>query len=480
MRDRIFGPGFDLPRKTPQLLLDIWHSRICGYADSEVRGGANGVAANIEAMIEASDDIDQSDCVYIKDCRRIRIVAQFRRISGKAKNVLQANRRGPEQVGLDAQHIAVAAGIVQHCLNSSVLLDLDTQALRAHARRGARRIRYIDRVDTEGCQQACAFDFLDAIDPLRRNDFDESYKGVLVDQRTYPGAFGKRHGRNFRVEGGRGAALNLDVAAAARLIPILRIDGADCRLHCPNVIGCGSAAPADILRSGFDCLAREAGHVFGRTEIDVAALDSARHPRVGHGHQRQGSHSPHCLDCREHGRWTSRTVATDHIRPPFGEQLSGMGGRCSVEAVTVVINRNHDKDWQLRRSLLGGKQGFPCLVQGRHGLDHEHVRACFCEGGDLFGKRSAGFFEAGFSQRFQVHTKWSNRAGNPGVSRLLVFQMLGRQACDSNSSFVDLGRPAGQSVPRQPETVGPKGVGFENLGSALQIFRMNCEDQGWV
>ncbi len=71
---------------------------------------------------------------------------------------LQADRRCAEQVGLDAQHIPVAARVVQNRLDAGVLLDLDAEALRAHAGRRARRIGHVDGVYAQLRQQARAFD----------------------------------------------------------------------------------------------------------------------------------------------------------------------------------------------------------------------------------------------------------------------------------------------------------------------------------
>jgi len=46
---------------------------------------------------------------------------------------VQADGGGSEQIGLNAQDVPVAAGVVQDGLDAGVLLDLDAEALSAHA-----------------------------------------------------------------------------------------------------------------------------------------------------------------------------------------------------------------------------------------------------------------------------------------------------------------------------------------------------------
>ncbi len=97
-------------------------------------------------MIEPPHDVHQADRVDVEDCRRIGIVAQLRRIAGQAENVLEPDRRGAQQVRLNAEHIPIAARVVQDRLDARVLLNLNAQALRAHAGRRTRRVGHVDCV----------------------------------------------------------------------------------------------------------------------------------------------------------------------------------------------------------------------------------------------------------------------------------------------------------------------------------------------
>jgi hypothetical protein len=79
---------------------------------------------------------------------------------------------------------------MQHRLNAGVLLNLNAQALRAHARRGSWRIRHIDGMDAKRGKQSRALNLLDAVDSFGRNDFNQRDEGALVDERADPGALG--------------------------------------------------------------------------------------------------------------------------------------------------------------------------------------------------------------------------------------------------------------------------------------------------
>ncbi len=140
--------------------------------------------ADVEAVIQPPHDVDQTDGVHVKDCGGVRIVAQLGRVAGEAEDVVQADGRSPQQVRLDAENVAVAAGVMQNRLDAGVLLNLDAEALRAHARRGARRVGHVDGVDAELRQQARALNLLGAVDALGRNDLHQGDELAFVRSAT--------------------------------------------------------------------------------------------------------------------------------------------------------------------------------------------------------------------------------------------------------------------------------------------------------
>ncbi len=96
-------------------------------------GCADRIAADIESVIQPVDDIDEPDGVHIEDRGGVGIVAQLGRVAGEAQDIFQPDGRCAEQIGLNAEHVAVAAGVVQDRLDTGLLLNLNAEALRAHA-----------------------------------------------------------------------------------------------------------------------------------------------------------------------------------------------------------------------------------------------------------------------------------------------------------------------------------------------------------
>ncbi len=153
----------------------------------------------------------------------------------------------------------------------------------------------------------------------------------------------------------------------------LGIDGAHGRAHGANVVGRGSAAAADDLRAGGDGFAGEAGHVFRRAEVDVAALDGAGHAGIGHGGEGKRGGFAHGLNGGEHGGRAGGAVDADGACAPLGEQGGGLLGRGAVEAVAFVVDGDHDQHGQMGGHFARGDESFAGLVERGHGFDDEHV-----------------------------------------------------------------------------------------------------------
>ncbi len=192
-------------------------------------------------------------------------------------------------------------------LDAGVLLNLNAQALRAHAGRGARRVGDVDSMDAKLCQQHRAFNFPRAVDAVGRYDLYQGNEFALLYQRPDARSLAQRLGRRFSRDWSGRATFH-----GARL----RIDGAHGRPHGADVVGGGAAAAAHHLCSGGNRLAREAGHIFRRTKIDVAALDGARHTGVGHGSQGQRGGAAHGFNRREHGGRPGGAVDANGLRLP--------------------------------------------------------------------------------------------------------------------------------------------------------------------
>ncbi len=117
-----------------------------------------GIAAQIEPAVQVVNDVDQADRVHVEDCRSVGIVAHLRRIAGNADQILDADRCGAQQIALNAEHVAVAASVVQNGIDADLALDQKRKRLIAHARRSPRAVGDIYRVHAHRFQKARAFD----------------------------------------------------------------------------------------------------------------------------------------------------------------------------------------------------------------------------------------------------------------------------------------------------------------------------------
>ena len=411
----------------------------------------------------------------------------------------------PIRSRLDGEQVAVAAGVVQHGLDADLLLDLDAQALRAHAGAGAGRVGDVDGVDAELVQQCRALDLFCAVDALGRNDLHQRAELAGGDQRADPGTLGEWQRLDLAddgfgavawpsgLHGGLGVCLQRALACgggfvssraqSGRVPPgrvLLRLQGAHRRLHGADVVGRGSATAADEACAGVDELAREAGHVLRRGHVDVAALDGAGQSGVGHGGQRQAGRQTHPLDDREHGGGAVRAVAANDVRAPLGQSLGGDLGGGAVEAVAVLIHRHHHYDAQAGSDLAGGANGLARLGQRGHGFDDEKVRAhagpALGQRGDLFGEGCAGLVEREFSLRRQRNAERADGPGDEGLGGLLLGNLRDALAGDADSGEVDLAHPVAEAMALQAEGVCAEGVGLDDLRAGLQVLGVDTGD----
>ena len=360
---------------------------------------------------------------------------------------------------------------MENGFNPGELLNLYAEALRAHAGAGARGIGDVDGVDAVFGQQARAFNFFGAIDAARGNNFNKGDELAVGDEVADFGTLGKWRGRSFCAERG----LNVGGGDAG-----LRVECAQGRVHGADVVGGGSATAADDLHACLESFAGEGGHVLGRTEVDVAAFNCARHSGVGHGGKWKLRCGAHGFNGGENGGWTGGAVDADDVSAPGGEKCSGLLGRCAVKAVAFVVDGDHYNDGQIGSMFACGDESLLGLVERRHGLDDEQIGSSIGKGFDLLGKCFAGFVESGFAEGFKTHSERTNGAGDPGVHSLLLEEMGDGFTCDSDTGLVDGGDFVSQSMAGETKTIGAKGVGFKNLGSGLEVLFVNREDHGGV
>ena len=76
-------------------------------------GAPMRLAADVEPAVQPRDDVREADRIDVEDRRRVRIVADLRRIAGDEQHVADAHRVRAEQVRLHAEQVAIAAGVVE-------------------------------------------------------------------------------------------------------------------------------------------------------------------------------------------------------------------------------------------------------------------------------------------------------------------------------------------------------------------------------
>ena len=211
-------------------------------------------------------NIHQADGINIEHRRGIGIVAHFRWIAGDADKVPDSHRRRSQQIALDAQYVSVTARVVQDRLHAHFLLDQERERLVADARGRPRTIGDVDPVHSHGLKESRPFDFLVNIDSLRGDNFhhgDELTASELCAQRRafFQAKCGNRLGRGRRSNDTRGSNFSSCFTHTQG------------RFHDPDVFLSCSTTTAHDPRPCRHKLSRITRHVFGRTQINVPAVD---------------------------------------------------------------------------------------------------------------------------------------------------------------------------------------------------------------
>src|SRR5438876_6409133 len=105
------------------------------------------------------NNVDQANGVHVKDGGSIGIAAHLRGVAGDANQIANTYSRGSEQIGLNAQYVAIPAGVMQDRFNPCLLLEENRQRLVAHASRGARAIGDVNSIYSNRLKKPRAFEF---------------------------------------------------------------------------------------------------------------------------------------------------------------------------------------------------------------------------------------------------------------------------------------------------------------------------------
>ena len=206
----------------------------------------------------------------------------------------------------------------------------------------------------------------------------------------------------------------------------------------------------------------------------------ARHSRVGHCGEGQAGGGAHGLDRGENGGGAGGAVYANGACAPLGEQRGGMLRRGAIEAVAFVVDRNHDEHRKIGSSFTRGHESFARLVQRRHCLDDEQIRACFDQGMNLLREGGTCLFESGLAQGFEPHTQRTNRSADPGRSCLFFFQVGGGLFGQFDARGIDLSHFGAEAVAIEPKAVCTEGVGLKDFRARLEVLLVDGEDHARI
>ena len=316
LRDHILGAGLHFPFETADLLIHVQRAGIGAHADQQGGLRAHGVAADIQAVIQIVDDVDQADGVHVEDGGGVGISAHARRIAGDADQVADARGVRAQQLGLDAQNVAVAAAEVNHRFDAGLALDELAGDLRAHAGAGARAVRNVDAIDAGAAHSFAPAISLRRIHAARRQNLDEG-------DELPGGQFGAQLA-TFRATGTVCSAW-----ALARALPRSRASffcaGCSERASARISLMCSGVVPQQppTMRTPAHSKRRAYCAMYsGEHRYMLRPSTRTRQPGVGHGADGLGGERHHPLDGFERGLGT-RPSNSARSRPPAIRPVGG-------------------------------------------------------------------------------------------------------------------------------------------------------------
>src|SRR5262245_57031401 len=137
--------------------------------------------------------------------------------------------------------------------------------------------------------------------------------------------------------------------------------------------------------------------------------------------------------------------------------------------MTVLSGCQLGDDWQLR---YRANRPYSCeeLVHVEKGLKDEQVDATGLECPGLVGECRGGFLYACFAPRFDAHTEWADRPGNP--------RPISRHALrETRALLVDEHQLVRKTEVAQLETIGAEGVRLDDICARRQVLTMDVGHQ---
>ena len=407
-------------------------------------------------MVQPRDEVGEADRIDVEDRRRVGIVADAARIAGDEHEIAQAHGVRAEQIGLDAQQVAVAARVVQQRFDARLLLDQHGERQGADARAGALAVRDVDHVHARDTQPLRPLDDLIGLVAARRQqlhgDDERATRHGVGQSRFVLASDRRRRDRGHRSGAGPGVSGT----------PHRRRHPANRGLDLADVLGRRPATAAHHAHVVHDEPPRVRRHVLGRAEVDVAAFDIARLAGVGLRREPALRDGRHALDGVEHRGGTDGAVDADHRRAAALEVGCEALRRRAVQRVAVFLRRHLGDDWQAGHAPHGVDRRAD-FVEIAEGLEDEQIDAALHERMGLLAEEFACFVEAGLPPRLDADAQ---RADRPGDVRVLQRRM----ARDLRALCVDRVEPLGKAERAQLDAVRAERVGLDNVGAGTDVF----------
>jgi len=209
----IFRARLHLVFEALDLLIQVGQPGIGADSNHESGSRPDRIPAQIQPPVQVVDNVHQSDRIHVKHRRRIGIVPHLRRISRNADQVADSSGRCPQQVRLNAEHVAIAARIVQDGFDPDRLLHEQRKRLVAHARRRPRAVGNVHRVHAHRLDEPRALDFFLDVDALGRHNLDHRHKFPSRQLCPKAGALRYRNAGGSRRRSGMNCLRNRGLAA---------------------------------------------------------------------------------------------------------------------------------------------------------------------------------------------------------------------------------------------------------------------------
>ena len=250
-----------------------------------------------------------------------------------------------------------------------------------------------------------------------------------------------------------------------------RLSYAQCRLHCTDVFRFRSATTTYKANSGGNEFARIAGHVFGRTKINVPTFHTARHSGVRLGRERKIRYGSESLQRIQHGDRSDRAIASHDVRTPLGKACAIGLRQGTVEAVALVVNGDLRNNRNPRIDFARGKNCLMQFFEIAKSLKDEQINSGLNLRRYLLYEGRARFVECQLSERFDANPKGPDGAGDKNVCAGAGF------LCQANSRAIDLRHVISAAVPGEPKQIRAKGVCLNDLSTGFYVIFVDAQNQ---